>query len=92
VEEMKGWKKRAIVGAFLGFSWSIIGFIISTMPFKKPVWFKILIAFPNFIAVNLGFGSYFIFVGGPLVGIVLGVLIGSIIGFTIEKYKQKGAK
>ena len=84
-----GGKMRAwIKGAILGFIWSILGFKIATMSFIKPVWFKIITGFPNFIAVKLGFGWWLVFVGGPLVGIVLGALL----GFLYEWYKGRNEK
>ncbi len=77
---MKAWIK----GAILGFIWSILGFIVE-IPIKKIAWLEIIFFFPILIAKLLGFVNIAAFVGGPLVGII----IGSFIGFFYDLRKEQ---
>ena len=81
---MRAWIKGVIIGAFLGFIWSIIGMIVE-IPYENFVWVEYIIGFPIYIAGKLGFGFVLGFIGAPLVGIVLGALI----GFLYELYRGR---
>jgi hypothetical protein len=79
-QRMKMWVKGAIIGGI----WSILGFIVE-IPIKELAWLEIVFFFPILIAKLLGFVSYAAFLGGPLVGIV----IGSFIGFLYDLRKEQ---
>ena len=82
---MKTWMK----GAILGFIWSLLIFLNNIYKFvvfyEELSWINYLIALPLYIARELGFGFVLGFIGVPLVGIVLGALL----GFLYEWYKGR---
>lgn len=85
---MKAWKKGAIVGAVWG--------LVSIAPYSKiditeVIWMKSLYAifgFPTDLAIKLGFRFYLIFIGAPLIGI----LIGALLGYLYDLLKKRGEK
>ena len=83
---MKGWQK----GAVLGFMWSLLVLFIDDWKYTeflseerfRPL--GIIIAFPFFVARKLGFYYESIFIGGPLIGII----IGSVLGYVYDSRKE----
>ncbi len=77
---MKIWMKGAIIGGIWG--------LLSIIPYSyisafDPLYKKILltlIGFPTFIALSMHFHFILIFVGAPIVGIIIGAIIGYLIG------------
>jgi hypothetical protein len=81
---MKTWKKGAIIGGVWGLL-SIIpySYISNFESFDKKILF-ILVGFPTFISVNMNIHFLYVFIGSPIIGII----IGTIIGYIIEKRKK----
>ena len=82
---MKAWEK----GAILGFIWSILGFVVE-IPIKEIAWLEIIFFFPILVGKLLGFVNVAAFIGGPLMGIIIGAFIGFL--FDLRKEKQRTGK
>lgn len=89
---MKAWKKGAIVGAvwgIIGIFFYIVADMLNISPNKgiESIIFSILgwifVGIPFKIAVYLGFGFYYVFIGAVLVCILIGIFV----GYLYEKYK-----
>lgn len=78
---MEVWKKGAIIGGIWGIL-SIIpySYISAFDPLNKKV-LLILLGLPAFIAIIMNLHFLFVFIGAPIVG----VIIGAGIGYLIEK-------
>jgi len=78
------WKKGAIIGGIWGLL-SIIpySYISSFDPLDKKILFTLL-GLPTFMALTLKFHFLFVFIGGPIVGII----IGAGIGYLIERIRM----
>ena len=78
---MKIWQKGAIIGGIWGLL-SIIPYsnISNFDPMDKRILLT-LIGFPTYIASIMQFHFIFVFIGSPIIG----VIIGTIIGYLIEK-------
>lgn len=81
---MKIWMKGAIIGGIWGLL-SIIpySYISAFDPLYKKI-LLILIGFPTFIALSMNFHFILVFIGAPMVGIVIGTIIGYLIGGKIK--------
>ena len=77
---MKAWEK----GAILGFIWSILGFVVE-IPIKEIAWLEIIFFFPILVGKLLGFVNVAAFIGGPLMGII----IGAFIGFLFDRSEER---
>ena len=78
---MKSWKKGAVIGGIWGLLSIVPYSYISSFdgPDKKIL--LTLIGFPAFIALSAGFHFLYVFIGSPLIGII----IGTSIGYLLEK-------
>jgi hypothetical protein len=78
--DLKTWKKGAILGAI----WPIIVGFIPFPEIKSLYFIGIIIQLPGYIAGKLGFHWYSAFVVSPLIG----ALIGGVIGFLYQEVKE----
>lgn len=82
---MKAWKKGAIIGLI----WSILFFFIEDLGIIPP-WLGRILFFYVYIARFLGFYYESIFIGMPLIGIIIGAFIGFL--YDLRKEKQRTGK
>lgn len=64
------------LGVFLGVIWGTVPMFISFFKFERLYPFNIVIQFPGYLAVKLGFGFELAFIAAPLIGILLGTMLG----------------
>ena len=78
---MRSWKKGAVIGGIWGLLSIIPYSYISSFDSPDKKILLTLIGFPAFIAISAGFHFLFVFIGGPIIGII----VGAAIGYLIEK-------
>ncbi len=81
---MHVWKKSA----FLGLIWGLMPFIMGR--FEIPLWLGRILAYPAFLATQLGFAFRWIYLGSPLVGVAMGILVGLAVEWFYKVYEKRG--
>lgn len=82
---MKSWKRGAILGGIWGLLSIIPYSYISSFdgPIQKIL--LTLLGFPAYIALSAGFHFIFVFIGSP----VIGMIIGAVTGYLLKKRRVK---